>query len=252
MSEETKNNEEIVINLDSFGVPLAIILAGVIIAGAVFLTNGKKDSNDVIGGQDNTVTTDDNNDDSQFPSASTTVDNDPYIGNMDSAKVAIVEFTDFQCSYCQRHVEQTYPDIIKNYVDTGEVVYVIRDFPLSFHGQIAVDTANAAECVYELGGQEAYSKYHDEVFLVESKDDLISAAKDIGIDMNQFNTCMDEERYADEIENDITAGQSAGVTGTPGFVIGILNEDGSVEGKRIDGAYPFSSFEEVIKEMLAK
>jgi protein-disulfide isomerase len=248
--EEKKKQEEVVINLDSFAVPLAIVIAGVIIAGAVFFTNKDKDSSNVAGSDTTTGT--DSNPGETYPSVSTTIDDDPYIGNKDSAKVAIVEFTDYQCPYCFRHIEEVYPDIVKDYVDTGKIIYVFRDFPLSFHGQIAIDSANAAQCVYEISGTDTFSKYHDQIFEVADASVLSDKARELGVDMTKFTACMTENRYKDDIDADIADGSKAGVTGTPGFVIGVLKDDGTVEGKRVDGAYPYDTFKTILDEMLAK
>lgn len=248
MSEETKKQEEIVVNLDAFAVPMAIVVAGIIIAGAIYFTNRDNPKSDLPSNNNNVAGADDEND--EFESATTTIDDDPYLGNKDTAKVAIVEFTDFQCPYCYRHVEQTYPEIIKNYVDTGKAIYVIRDFPLDFHGQISIDSAQAAECVYEIAGVEKYKEYHDKIFEVADKSVLTNTASTIGVDMNKFNTCMNDQSYVDEIKADLADGQKAGIGGTPGFVIGTLNSDGTVNGKLIGGAYPYSSFEQVINSFL--
>lgn len=92
------------------------------------------------------------------------LDDDAILGNKDSVSVAIVEFTDFQCPFCQRHHQQTYPSIVSNLVNTGKAVYVIRDFPLSFHEPMATDKAIAAECAKKLGGDSKYFEYVDKLF----------------------------------------------------------------------------------------
>lgn len=248
--EEKKKQEEVVINLDSFAVPLAIVIAGLLIAGAVFFTNKGKDTTPT-NGSDTTTNAPDTNGDT-YPSVTTTISDSPYLGNKDKVKVAIVEFTDYQCSFCQRHLQEVFPEIVKNYVDTGKIIYVIRDFPLSFHGQIAIDSANAAHCVNEIGGKDAYTKYHEQIFAVADTAALSSAAQALGVDMAKYNTCMSENRYKGKIDADIADGTKAGVTGTPGFVIGVLKDDGTVEGKRVDGAYPYDTFKTILDEMLAK
>jgi predicted DsbA family dithiol-disulfide isomerase len=86
--------------------------------------------------------------------------------------------------------------------------------------------------------------------MAESK--LYDLASEVGVDAAKFKDCYDNQKFAEEVKADITSGQSAGVSGTPGFVIGILKSDGTVEGKRIDGAYPLTQFETIIEEMLAK
>ena len=88
-----------------------------------------------------------------------TVDDDPVLGDA-NAKVTVIEFTDFQCPFCGRHFEQTFGQIKENYVDSGKVKYVLRDFPLSFHPH-AEEAAEAAECANDQG---KFWEMHDELF----------------------------------------------------------------------------------------
>ncbi len=247
--KEGKKSDEIVINLDTVAIPGAIIIAGLIIAGAIFLTNresAKGVTTDTTTGTPTPVAQ------QEFPEATTTIGKSPYLGNIKKAKVALVEYTDFQCPYCARHATETKPTILKDYVDTGKIIYVVRNMPLDFHGQIAIDSANAGLCVNEIGGAEKYFKFYTNAFSKTSTDELATVAKDLGIDMNKYNTCMSAKRYQDQIDADIADGGKAGVQGTPGFVIGVLDKDGNVEGKLIAGAYPYESFKAIIDEMLDK
>ncbi len=249
MAQEKKKVEkkdEIVIDLDSIAVPGAIILAGIIIAGAIFFTNkGNTPSTD---GTDNPANPTANQE--EFPEAETTIGDSPYLGDIKKAKVAVVEYTDYQCPYCERHATDTKPSIIENYVDTGKIIYVVRNFPLDFHGQIAIDTANAALCIDEIAGSEKFFDFYAKAFSQTSTDALAAIAKDLGVNMGKYDTCMSDERYADAIAQDMADGSSAGVQGTPGFVIGVLDDDGNVKGKLVAGAYPYESFETIIEEML--
>jgi protein-disulfide isomerase len=88
---------------------------------------------------------------------------DPIKGNP-GAPITIVEFSDYECPFCQRHFNTTYPEIVKEYIDTGKVKLVFRNLPLSFHEPIATQAAVAANCAREQGGDEAYFKYHDEYY----------------------------------------------------------------------------------------
>lgn len=247
MSKEKSTSvesKEIVLDMDKLLIPMSIVLAGVIIAATIFLTN--KDKTPQVEG-----TNDGGNvAQEEFPAAETVIADAPYIGNIKTAKVAIVEYTDYQCPYCQRHDQETKSDIVKNYVDTGKAIYVFREFPLDFHGQIAIDSANAALCVNEIAGIEKFVEYHSQVFLVASKDELTTKAQALGVDMNKFNTCVSENRYQANIDKGLADGASAGVTGTPGFVVGVLEDDGSVKGKLVAGAYPYDSFAQIIDEYL--
>jgi protein-disulfide isomerase len=168
------------------------------------------------------------------------VDDDAVKGDA-NAPVTIIEFSDYECPFCGRHFRDTLPSIISNYVDTGKVKIVFRDFPLGFHS-FAQKAGEAAECA---GEQDKYWEMHDKLF--ENQNALsVSALKkyasEIGLNIGDFNTCLDSGEFEDEIEEDMKDGQDVGVSGTPAnFVNGIM----------ISGACPFSTFEDAIEAELA-
>jgi len=245
-TKKAQKSDEIVVNLDAFVVPLSIILAGVIIAGAILLSN-KGTGTPTLGADDNAG---DNAAEEEFQDAQTTIADAPYLGDIKKAKVAIVEYTDYQCPYCQQHDQNTKADLIKNYVDTGDAIYVFRDFPLDFHGQISIDSANAALCVDEIAGVETFAKYTSKIYMVTENAELATAAEDLGVDMGKFNTCVEEMRYQESIDKGLADGAAAGVQGTPGFIVGVLDDDGNVVGKLIPGAYPYDTFAQMLDELL--
>jgi protein-disulfide isomerase len=168
------------------------------------------------------------------------IDDDPMKGNKD-ASVTIIEFSEYQCPFCKKYIDETYSQIVENYVDTGKVNYVFRDFPLDFHDQ-AKPAAMAAECADEQG---QFWEYHDLLFANQNKlsaDNFKQWAEDLGLDTEQFNDCVDSEKYKSEVEKDLADGQSYGVQGTPGFFI---------NGKVLSGAQPYSVFEQEIEAALA-
>lgn len=244
-----KNDGEIVINLDTFAIPIAIVVAGLLIAVGIFFSNKGKDTdtNTDTKGNETTTTTGD-----EFTATSTTIDDDPYLGDKGKVKVAVVEFSDFQCSYCKRHSDEVFPLIKSEYIDTDKIIYVFRDY--QFFGGLSIDAAMGGQCLYELTGKDSskYSEYHAGIFGLTSKDAITTLAKKLGVNESKFTSCMDANKYSEEISKDQTDGTTAGVKGTPGFVVGVLKDDGTVEGKFIGGAYPIESFRTLIDEMLAK
>ncbi len=267
-AKAAKEEQVININLESFIMPFAIILSTLIFSTSFLISINKlsksisgeitisNDSND-----NDTLDTIDTNPTAANPTGTTNIDNDAVLGDINKAKIAIVEFTDFECPFCQRHHQQTYPDIVKNYVESGDAIYVIRDFPLSFHEPAASLSANAAECVKDLKGDSAYFEFVDKYFEktatngagVGGASALATMASDIGVNKSDFEKCLEEERFSDDITNDTSDGSKAGVTGTPGFIIGVFNkDDGSVTGVNIAGAQPYSVFEQEIKAQLEK
>ena len=251
MAQEKKKNDEIVISLDQFAVPGAIVVAGIIIGVAVFFTNRDKDTTDTnVDGTDTPNVAGEETDSTsqyQFEDASTDIGDGAYSGDKKTAKVAIVEFSDYLCGYCQRHVQEVYSDIIKNYVDSGEVIYVYREF--SIHGEVADAAAMGGKCMFEQAGLDKYLEYHKNAFMVESVDAVYAVASDLGVDIK---SCVESGKYREAIDTDYSAGASAGVQGTPGFVVGTLDSDGNVIGKLIAGAYPYDAFVEVLDSLLGK
>jgi len=167
-------------------------------------------------------------------------DDDPAIGPQD-ARVLIVEFSDFQCSYCARFATETLGQILDTYGD--QVRFVYRDFPLTSIHPHAQKAAEATQCAYEQG---KYWEYSDLLFQNQQAldvDSLKGYAQQLGLDTDAFNECLDSGQYASEIQKDLTEGQSYGVTATPSFFI---------NGRLLRGAKPFSAFQAMIEEELAK
>ncbi len=166
-------------------------------------------------------------------------DDDAFLGNA-NAPVKIVEFSDYQCPFCARFYSNTLPSLKKNFIETGKVKFVYRDFPLGFH-QEAQPSAEAAECA---GEQGKYWEMHDKIF--ENQQSMSTSsykqwAADIGLNTEQFNSCLDSGKYASEVQKDFSDGQAAGVSGTPTFFI---------NGKKVVGAQPYEAFEQVINQEL--
>ncbi len=177
--------------------------------------------------------------------ASAKVDDDAVLGNKD-APITIIEFSDYQCPYCGRHFVETFPQLKKDYIDTGKVKLVFRDFPLTQIHPMAQPSAEAAECVREKGGDDAYWKMHDKLFENQatlSIDSIKSMAKDLGYDVS---SCLDSGKYKNEVLKDSADAQTAGYQGTPGFLI---MKSGETEGIPLKGAYPYDTFKQIIDSL---
>ncbi|TKB43202.1 DsbA family protein [Thalassotalea mangrovi] len=170
----------------------------------------------------------------------------PRLGD-DEAKIAIIEFSDFQCPYCKRFIEQTFPSIQRKFIDAGKTAYFVRDFPLSFHPQ-ARGAAIAGHCAHQ---QQKYWQLREVFFnnIAKLSDDYYrQAASSLDIDMDAFNDCI-ESATEDNINEDIALARSLGVTGTPAFVIGKIEGNSLIDAQLLIGAQPQSSFEYVIAQL---
>src|SRR5205823_6444165 len=145
----------------------------------------------------------------------------------DTAALTLVEFSDYQCPFCGRHARETYPQIQRDYVSTGKLKYVFRDFPLEAIHPNAFKAAEAAHCA---GVQGKYWEMHDRLFANQSAlfpAQLFLHAQALGLDPQSFRQCLDSGQYAAEIRKDLEDGQKAGVTGTPAFILGLTASEGS-------------------------
>lgn len=177
----------------------------------------------------------------------------PSLGDPE-APITIIEFSDYQCPYCARHVNNTLPALKEKYVETGKVKYVFMDFPLRSH-TLAPKASEAAHCA---GEQGKYWEMHDELFANRTKlqvSDLKAHAAEIGLDTKAFNECLDSGKYALAIRKNQQIGNSKiHVTGTPSFGLGYTTDDGkSVRVvQSLKGAKPLAAFEEEIDALLEK
>ena len=189
----------------------------------------------------------------QAPTVLRTVslDDDPVKGNP-NAPVTIVEFSDFQCPFCSRFFQQTLPLIEKNYVDTGKVKLVYRDFPLGFH-ENAKPAHIASECANK---QDAFWEYHDILFEKQRQWQSLSLdvvneqfkayAQELGLEESEFSTCLSSPEIEQEVMLDAQDAVRYGSTGTPAFFIG--NE--KLGYTKVTGAQPYQSFVNVIESKL--
>jgi len=184
---------------------------------------------------------------------SVSLDDDPVKGDP-NAPITMIEFSDFQCPFCARFFTETLPLIQKNYIDTGKVKFVYRDFPIPSIHQNAIPAAIASECADEQG---MFWEYHDKIFenqiLWQDLDNqnvvrtFEQFAEELNLDTDTFNTCLESAKYLEEVQNDLDDGVSYGVSGTPGFFIG--NE--KIGYGMVSGAQPYSTFQQVFDQLLA-
>ncbi|RJQ37786.1 DsbA family protein [Candidatus Parcubacteria bacterium] len=215
-------------------IPGAIVAAGLVVAGAIVYSGGLP-----TGGLTATPTPP-----SAPPAAvdmAALVDDDPMLGDP-NAPVTIVEFSDFECPFCNRFWLTTLPLLRATYIETGKARLVYRDFPLSNIHANAAPAAEAAQCAHEQG---KFWEFHDRLF--ENQAALGPAtyretAAALGLNTAQFDQCVSSGKYRAEVQNDFEAGRAAGVSGTPTFYI---------NGIEIVGALPYSEFEQAIEAALA-
>lgn len=170
----------------------------------------------------------------------------------DDARITVFEFSDYQCPFCARYARDTFPRIERDYIDTGIVRYVIRDFPLvSVHPQ-AFKGHEAVRCA---GDQGKAWDLHGRLFANQqamTPSDLVEHARALGLDVAAFRECLDGGKHAAEIRQLIAEGRLNGVRGTPTFLFG-LTVPGVPKVKilgSLTGAQPFEKFKEQIDTLL--
>ncbi|HVW67142.1 MAG TPA: thioredoxin domain-containing protein [Candidatus Peribacteraceae bacterium] len=176
----------------------------------------------------------------------------PTEGNP-NAKVTVIEYTDFQCPFCERHFSQTYPQIKKDYIDTGKIKYELRYFPLTSIHPNAEKSAEAADCAQDQG---KFWEMHDKLFSTQNDwanldnsgavADFKQYAAGLGLDTTKFNSCLDNGEKASDIQKYVADGGKAGIDGTPGFWV--IGPNGKTQ--QISGAYPYATFQSAIDGML--
>jgi protein-disulfide isomerase len=175
---------------------------------------------------------------------------DHIYGNKD-AKITLIEYSDFECPYCK-----VFDGIAKQLMTdyNGQINWVYRHYPLSFHEPMATKEAEASECVAELGGNDKFWVFVDEVYKRTksggnglTEDDIYAIVGDIGVSVREVKACLASGKYTSKVQQDMLEAEAAGVTGTPGNIL-INNETGAI--KAVHGARKISVFKDAIDAML--
>jgi protein-disulfide isomerase len=176
------------------------------------------------------------------------ITSEPFKGN-GTARVALIEFSDYQCPFCSRYAKDVLPQIRAEYIDTGKIKYVFRDMPLAFHKQ-AFKAAEAAHCA---GAQGKFWEMHDALFYNQDKwngeatgrprSPIADLAKGVGLDMSKYNACMDADTYRRQIQAHAAEAETRQVGQTPTFIF---------NGTKVPGALPFDKFKQYVDEAAKK
>ena len=178
------------------------------------------------------------------------VKGDPFLGDR-GARVAMIEYGDYECPFCGKYIREVYPQIVANYIKTGKVKYYYRDLPLSMHPH-AIPAALAARCA---GEQGKYWQMHDSLFADQralTEQDLESRGKALGLDVAKLGQCIVGKKYADGIRKDMSEADEMGVDGTPTFLLGTIGPGGDVVKieKRVEGVAPYETMQSRLDELL--
>ena len=173
----------------------------------------------------------------------------PALGNP-SARVGIVQYSEFQCPFCGTAAREVLPALIRDYVDTGKIILVFKHLPLPMH-PLAPGAASAAVCAHEQGH---FWKMHDRLFAKPSRlseEDLRTSAAAIGLDLPRYESCRNEPRTKQMVEADAAEAKQLNVTGTPTFFVGTIESKIRLRPTdAISGAKPIVAFQEVLNRLL--
>ena len=169
---------------------------------------------------------------------------DHIMGSTDFG-VYIIEYSDFECPFCQRF-HPTVQQALDEY--DGKVAWVYRHYPLTFIHSKAQEAAESSECVAELGGNDAFWEFTGLVFedSPNTLSNLSELAVEVGVNQAEFEECVESERYKDLVQEQLDAGTAAGITGTPGTVVVNANGDTWL----VPGAVPYESLKDTIDQAL--
>jgi len=241
MEESPKQN-----NLST---PAAIVVAGVFVAGAIYLAAGPANS---VERQQPQVTEQQESGDLEQMTPVTAEDH--VRGNL-HAPIKIVEYSDMECPFCKRF-HSTMQQVMDGYGKSGQVAWIYRHFPLdSLHPVKARAEAVASECANELGGNDAFWKFTDRFFEVTPSNNqtdidavLPQIAQEIGLDKSQFATCLTSGKYDEHVQNDLDNAIATGGNGTPWSIV--VTESGKKY--PLSGAQPYEAVKQLIELALSE
>ena len=234
-------------NLSKYITPIAIVVAGILIAIALYIRGDatKISNKDLL--QDALA-------EPKIEVAA--ISNTDHIRGDKDAKIVLIEYSDTECPFCKTY-HGTMKKIYEEYSKDNKVAWVYRHFPMPYH-QKAPKEAEAAECAAEIGGSDMFWKYIDEVYATTESNDTLDPVKlpeiavKLGLDKTKFMTCLDSGKYATKIKESYEAGLKAGSKGTPYTVIGFEKDFiPLVDNTGLSmGAIPYELMKQIINKLL--
>lgn len=221
-------------------IPIAIIIAGMIIGGSVIYSSvGNRPVNNNVAVEQEAQPT-------GSPDEMRPVSSDDHIRGDANAPVKIVEFSDTECPFC-KSFHPTMKRVMSEYGASGKVAWVYRHFPLSIHPK-AQKEAEATECAAEQGGNDKFWAYIDRIYEITpannrlDESELPKIAQYVGLNVQQFNVCLESGKYSERVANDTQDAINSGGQGTPWTIIVAQN------GKKftVNGAQPYAALKQVI------
>jgi protein-disulfide isomerase len=222
-------------------IPIAIVVSGLIIAGAIYLTNKQQAANN--------APTDEN-----IELAIAPVDSSDHIRGNPDAEIVIVEYSDYECPFC-KGFHGTMNRIMEEYGTTGKVAWIYRHFPLTQIHPDAMPAALASECVAKLGGNDKFWEYSDNIIAGSpdslSDENLLAEATKIGINEGEYKACLASDYPKDEVAKDVKDGNEiAKVDKQFGTPYNILISKGGVQ-VPIKGNQPYATVKGIIDTVLS-
>ncbi len=227
------------ISVPKFLIPAVIVLVLSLVGYAIFSFSTKEDADDGDVAGEVTFS------DPEIEEASVNVEleNAAYIGDIENAKYAIVEFSDYLCPFCEMFTYETFPQIKKDYLEYDDFVYFFKEVDLMSEESLFLSVLG--RCVLEHEGLDKYLAYRSNAYDAFFGD-YTELASLMGVSTPDVDNCYENLDYEGVIINNSAIREQAGIQGVPGFIVGKFSQDGLVEGYLIPGAFPFSMFEEVI------
>lgn len=249
MTNESESTNTLKPTSQFLGVPVAIIIAGGLIAAAMYFGKGQMPSQ----------TTSANPQTGDAPAAAQpaepsvgqvrAVTDEDHMRGPKNAMVAVIEYSDTECPFCKRF-HPTMQQLVKEY--PNDVRWVYRHFPLDAIHPKARKEAEATECANELGGNDKFWAYVDRLFEITPSNnnldpsELPKIAEFVGLNRTQFESCLNSGKYAQHVADDLTDAQAAGGSGTPYSVVLAAN------GQKLplSGAQPYSAVKQLVDQAL--
>lgn len=238
-------------NNKNLTIPIAIVIAGIIIGGSFFITR-KNNSNEAADTENLPAATLYDQKKDEPKTDGNTQKSDHILGNSD-AEITIIEYSDTECPFCKKFHE-TMTQIMDEYGKTGKVKWIYRHFPLDMLHSKSRKEAEATECATELGGNIKFWEYINRLYAITPSNDgldpseLTKIAEYAGLDKNKFEECLKSGRHAQDVENDLQDGMSAGIQGTPSSIV--ISKKG--EKFPLNGYVPFQQLKVAIDQLLSQ